>query len=297
MAQLNVTITGASGFIGSNIASHFATIGAGVSRYSIRYPLVSESTGPTGDVLIHCAGIAHTSFPDSDLVYQANHKLPVQTARWAKANGYGHFVFLSTALVWDESLELIDAARDAPVPNTDYGKAKLAAEEDISRLTSSSFAVSIVRLPLVYGPGVKGNLARLIDAVAKWPVCPLGSKEAIRSVTGVSTISRFVEHLVRGRKTGVYTLVDTPRLSTFEMVRYAHDALPNAGMVIPLPRFTRPVLDRMSPSIAKRLLHSRVIIDNTVRKTGFDPLVQKEDVRRGFGQMTHHRYEATQRKT
>ena len=296
MASLRTTITGPSGFIGSNLLSHFADCGAQVSCYNLRYPQRFGSAGPSGDVLIHCAGIAHTEFPDPDLIHQANHELPLQTAEWAKAKGYAHFVFLSTSLVWDESLEVIDTGRDTPTPNTHYGKAKLAAEQDILDLTSRSFAVSVVRLPLVYGPGVKGNLARLIDAVTNWTVCPLGSREAIRSVTGVSTIGLFIQHLVDYRLTGVFTLVDTPKISTFEMVCLLRNGLPSSGITVPLPRFTRLALDRVSPSISRRLLHSRVIMDNTVRETGFNPIVEREVVRDGFTQMARRHYEYAQRK-
>ena len=276
--------------------SCFAGTGTQVSRYSVRYPQTTDSTGPSGNVLIHCAGIAHAALPDPALIYQANHKLPVQTAIWAKEKGYSHFVFLSTGLVWDESLEVIDTGKDIPTPDTHYGKAKLAAEIEILGLADRSFAVSIVRLPLVYGPGVKGNLARLIDAVASWPACPLGSRKAIRSVTAVSTIIRFIEHLVRIQQTGIYTLIDTPRLSTFEMVRFIQAGLPNCGLAIPLPSFVRPVLDRVTPSISRRLLHSREIVDNSVRETGFDPIIEREAVREGFAQMARRHYEQAQRK-
>ena len=293
---MNVTITGASGFIGSHLVSHFSERETNVGRYSVRYPLSADTVGPVGDVLVNCAGIAHTTYPDSVLVHQANRDLPVQTAQWAKSSGYTHYVFLSTTLVWDESLELIETERDVPEPNTEYGKAKLAAEKDIMSLTSSSFSVSVIRLPLVYGPGVKGNLVRLIDAVAKWPVCPLGSKEAVRSVTGLSTIGRFIEHVIKNRNQGVFTLIDTPQLTTFDMVRYIKDALPKSGAAIPLPYVTRFVLDRVSPAISTRLLHCRVIVDNSVRETGFDPSVETDVVRRDFGQMARHRYEQIQRK-
>lgn len=296
MAQWNMTITGASGFIGSHLDSYFDAGETKVNRHSVRYPLSVDSIGPDGDVLVHCAGIAHTAFPDSALVHQANHDLPVQTALWAKSHGYTHYVFLSTTLVWDESLELIETESDVPEPNTEYGKAKLAAEKDIMSLASSSFSVSVIRLPLVYGPGVKGNLVRLIDAVAKWPVCPLGSKAAVRSVTGLSTISRFIEFVIKNRHQGVFTLIDTPQLTTLDMVRYLKDALPKSCAVVPLPYVTRFVLDRISPAISKRLLHSRVIVDNSVRETGFDPSVESEVVRRSFGQMARDRYDRIYRK-
>lgn len=293
---MNVTITGASGFLGGAIDTHLKSIGDETSSYRVRYPLSPDTPGPSGDVLLHCSGIAHVSCPDTALVHAVNHELVVQSAGWAKAKGYNHFIFLSTALVWDDRLETIDATRDNPVPNSDYGKAKLAAEQEILELSNSSFWVSVIRLPLVYGPGVKGNLARLIDAVASWPVCPLGSKHALRSVTGVKTINRFVDHLIRHPKSGIYTLVETPQLSTLEMVRFIAEALPSNGMVVPIPGFVRPVLDRMSPGVSKRLLHSRVIKDQSLKQTGFDPAIGEDELRRGFAEMALHRYRQTERK-
>jgi nucleoside-diphosphate-sugar epimerase len=293
---MNITITGASGFLGNAIEKYLESKGETTERFRVRYPLSLSTPGPSGDAFLHCAGIAHAAYPDIALVYAVNHELAVQAARLAKARGYSHFIFLSTALVWNDTLEKIDANEDNPLPNTEYGKAKLAAEHDIMYLSSNCFSVSVVRLPLVYGPGVKGNLARLIDAVARWPVCPLGYRHALRSVTGVATLNRFVEHLIRYPESGIYTLIETPKLSTLEMVRLIADALPNHGMIVPLPDFARPLFDRMSPGISKRLLHSRVINDQSVTLTGFDPTISEDELRHGLAEMTLHRYLQTERK-
>jgi len=293
---MSVTITGSSGFLAGAIETYLASKGRSIAHFHVRHPLNPDASGPGGEVLVHCSGIAHATCPDTALVHTVNHQLVVQTAQWAQASGYSQFVFLSTALVWDETLETIDTDRTSAQPNTEYGKAKLAAEQDILRLESSSFTVSVVRLPLMYGPGVKGNLARLIDAVARWPVCPLGSKHALRSVTGVATLNRFVEHLIRHPASGIYTLVETPQLSTLEIVRFIAEALPSHGMVLPVPGFARPILDRMSPGVSKRLLHSRVINDKSVQRTGFDPTISEDELRRGFVEMALHRYRETERK-
>lgn len=293
---MTVTITGAAGFLGSAVDTYLKSIGDETAHFRVRHPFKTDTPGPSGDVLLHCAGIAHAACPDASLVHTVNHELVVQTVQWAQAKEYKHFVFLSTALVWDDTLEQIDTTNNNPQPNTEYGRAKLAAEHDILNLANGSFTVSVVRLPLMYGPGVKGNLARLIDAVARWPVCPLGSRTALRSVTGVATLNRFVEHLVRYPQTGIYTLVETPQLSTLEMVQLIGAALPSRRMIVPLPGFSRPILDRISLGISKRLLHSRVINDQTVRQAGFDPAVSEDELRHGFAEMALHHYRQAERK-
>jgi len=246
---------------------------------------VPDETAPSGEILIHCAGIAHVHYPDESLVWQANHQLAVDVARWARSSGCRHFIFLSSALVWDQARTDIDTAADIPKPDTVYGQAKLAAERDIAALEAPDFRVTVIRLPLVYGPGVQGNLEKMIRAVVEWPVCPIGSKTANRSVVGTATITRFIRHCIDGQIAGTFALVDTPAISTFDMLCTISGAVPSPALLIPAPAWTQSLLGVFRSALARRLFSSRVIHDTSVVQAGFDPIVSRERLTQGFSHM------------
>ena len=285
-----ITITGGSGFLAQSIYDHLIQLSLDPVCFKVRYPLSIDAAGPVGKVLIHCAGIAHSNHPDPEVVRNANHLLAFQTAIWARANGYSCFILLSSVLVWDDSLEEVDSVADEPNPNTEYGIAKLSAERDIQKLRDTDFDIVIIRLPLMYGRGVKGNLARLIDAVALWPICPLGTFSARRSITSVQTLSRFVEYLIKKPVTGVFTLIDTPAISTMEMIRMIAEYLPTHGVVAPVPGFVSSLSCALLPSVSKRLFGSRIIRDGTVLGSGFDPVISDEERAIQFRSMVRTRY-------
>lgn len=270
--------------------AHLNSHGIETNPFAVRHPLSIGESGPEGEVLVHCAGIAHASDPDDAAVHRVNHQLAVQTCEWAKAHGYRHLIFLSSTLVWDDSIQEIRTWTDRPQPNTEYGRAKLAAEEDLNQIASEGFLVSVIRLPLVYGPGVKGNLARLIDAVATWPLLPLGSSTAERSLTGVETLNGFIQFLIRHPQSGVFTLVDSRNVSTQDMIHMIAEGLPTHGIVISAPAFAKPILDVVSPSVSKRLFGSRVIHDRSVRDLGYNPTVSDEKLAASFREMAFCRY-------
>lgn len=285
-----VTITGASGFIGGHLCRYLSEVSPGfiVNTLSVRGDLEALRSGPTGDILVHCAGIAHSTSNEKREITRINEELPFETARWARQAGYGQFLFFSSALVWGDHQQTVDVGKDVPEPSSVYGKAKLAAELRLRELSTEGFVVSIVRLPLVYGPGVKGNLARLIDLITRWPLIPVGSRTAMRSLCGVDTIGRFVSHLIDNRLGGVFTLVDAPVVSTYDMGRYIALGLHRTRHVVSSPAIMEAAIKRLNPAIGTRLYGNKVFRNGGIEDVGFSPRKPEEQIREDFAIMARY---------
>lgn len=273
-----LTITGAGGFVGQRLLSAAEEQAVPVQTVSLRKGFVDL---PEGDALIHLAAIAHTGHPDSEAVYAVNRDLAVRVAESARAEGYEQFVFLSSALVWGSGYECVELETPEK-PDTDYGKAKLQAEERIRAMETESFNVAVVRPPLVFGPGVKGNLAKLLHSVHRWPLCPLGTAENRRSLLHVDNLAAFLFYLADRRIGGTFAPADEPPLSSREILEKMARRMPEHGRVVSMPRPVRALLGAASPRIARSLFGSFVVNSDSVSDTGFDPPFSIDD---GFDKM------------
>ena len=122
------------------------------------------------DAVFHVAGLVHQ--PDSkndparsDLYDQVNHILAVRTAEKAKADGVGQFLFMSSESVYGLTAPIgktVVITKDTPLhPVDNYGVSKAKAEADLQALADDAFKVAILRPPMIYGKGCKGNYVTL----------------------------------------------------------------------------------------------------------------------------------------
>jgi UDP-glucose 4-epimerase len=186
-----ILVTGASGFIGRTLVAELASSGHSV-RAAMRQPAdifprsvevvaVSDLTRPVewrallkgAETVVHLAGIAHTGPGIADEAYdRVNRLATAELAGAAKAIGIQHLIFISSIRGQSgPSSEEILRESDPPHPTDAYGRSKLAAEDAVR---AAGVPFTILRPVLIYGPGVRGNLARLIELTRKpWPL-PLG---------------------------------------------------------------------------------------------------------------------------
>jgi nucleoside-diphosphate-sugar epimerase len=200
-----ILVTGASGFVGRAVIAALAKDGhavrAAVRRSTPAFPgnielvqhgdlaePVDWSPLLTGiDVIIHLAGIAHIGPRVGATLYdRVNHLATAQLAKAAAQAGIGRFVFMSS--IRAQSGPAADHAlteRDPPAPTDAYGRSKLAAEQAIRE---AGLSFGILRPVLIYGAGVKGNLAMLARAAAS-PL-PLPVKDFVnrRSLLGIDNL-------------------------------------------------------------------------------------------------------------
>lgn len=149
------------------------------------------------DVVLHLAArvhVMHDRGPNLDAIYRrANVEPTLRLAHAAAAAGARRFVYVSSVKAVAECSAGPLDERSSPAPDDAYGRSKLEAERALTALNRPGFTVVIVRPPLVYGPGVRGNFQRLIGlvraaAAAHLPL-PLGGACALRSLVYVGNLA------------------------------------------------------------------------------------------------------------
>jgi len=172
------------------------------------------------DVVFHVAGIAHVSSDPKfeELYYKVNRDLAIQTAAKAKAEGVSQFIFMSSIIVYGDSSNskrIIDQ-NTLPNPTNFYGKSKLQAEEGIRELESENFQIVVIRPPMIYGKGCKGNYPKLAS-MAKWiPVFPDFDNE--RSMLHIDNLSELVKLIIDNGDSGLFFPQNKEYVKTSELV-------------------------------------------------------------------------------
>lgn len=171
------------------------------------------------DVVFHVAGIAHVSTKKSmkDLYFRVNRDLTIETALKAKESGVKQFIFMSSMIVYN-SKETRITKDTKPNPDNFYGLSKLQAEEGILPLQSETFNVVVLRPPMIYGPGSKGNFPKLIKLAKKAPIFPNISNK--RSMLYIDNLSNTTFNLIKRNESGIFFPQNTDYSCTSEIVNY-----------------------------------------------------------------------------
>ena len=176
------------------------------------------------DVVFHVAGIAHQkeTKQNAHLYYEINRDLAVDVAKKAKEDGVKQFIFLSSMSVYGLDTGVI-TNETKPNPKTNYGKSKLQAEEQIVKLRDCIFKVCILRPPMVYGEGCKGNYNRIISLVKKFPFFPRIRNK--RSMVSVGNLGLFIKKLIDKESEGLYFPQDKEYVNTSKLAKQVADSI------------------------------------------------------------------------
>ena len=237
-----IVVTGATGFVGGALCGLLRergreVVALGRAETGDLGPDTDWTPwlGPDIDCVIHLAGRAHVmreTADDPSRAYDAvNRGATAALAQQAAAAGVRRIVYMSSVKAMAESGTDIPASAD-PKPEDDYGKSKLAAERALRSV--AGLETVILRPPLVYGPGVKGNFLRLIRLVDRGVPLPLGLVHNRRSMISLANLCDAAIHAI-DCKTGIYCPSDGPALSTADLVRRIAAALGTAPRLIPVP--------------------------------------------------------------
>lgn len=197
------------------------------------------------DVVFHVAGIAHVkeTKKNAALYYKVNRDLAYEVAQKSKSCGVKQFIFLSSMSVYGMETGII--YRDTiPNPKNNYGKSKLQAEKLIELLQDEEFLVSILRPPMVYGKGCKGNYARLAKLAVKVPMFPNIENE--RSMIYIDNLSEFVRLLIDNGDSGMFFPQNEEYVCTSEMVKIIAEVY---GKKIKFTRVFNPIIKMLGIKI------------------------------------------------
>lgn len=212
-----VLITGAGSYLGTRLADHLNAHGMETATLDVQKP-VPENAFQGFDAVIHVAGIAHQQETDANrlLYFTVNRDLAVSVAKAAKAQGVKQFIFFSSMSVYGLHTGRI-TAETKPAPATAYGVSKWEAEQQLNALQDGGFKVAVLRPPMIYGPGCRGNYPRLAALALKTPVFPKVHNQ--RSMLYVGNLCVFMEALLKSGEGGLYFPQNKAYVSTGELVK------------------------------------------------------------------------------
>ena len=263
-----ILITGANSYIGTSFESY-------VQNWNGRYQVDTVDTVSGSwrkmnfsgyDCIFHVAGIAHSDGGHLDerkkgTYYQINTDLAIEVAQKAKAEGVKQFIFMSSSIVYGTSAHVGDrrviSATTPTSPANFYGDSKVQAELGLLPLNDDSFKIVILRPPMIYGPGCKGNYPVLAKLATKVPVFPAVDNQ--RSMLYIENLIEFVRLMVENEEQGIFWPQNAEYSNTTELVSLIAKA--HGKKVTLIPGLTW---------ILKILGHATVLVDKAFGSMSYD---------------------------
>lgn len=268
-----IVVTGANGFVGRAVcrlalaAGHTVTALVrrpggcvnGVREWVHDVPDFAglEEAWPAdleADCVVHLAARVHVmrdESPDPDAAFDATNVAgTLRVAEAARAHGACRFVFASSIKAIGEGDRGVPLAEDVPpAPQDPYGRSKLRAEQTLAKFGwREGIDVVIVRPPLVYGPGVRANFLRMMDAVSRGLPLPLGAIAARRSLVYVDNLAdALLRCAIDPRAAGeCFHVADDDAPSVAGLLRMVGDVLGKPARLFPVPATALRVLGRLT---------------------------------------------------
>lgn len=216
------------------------------------------------DVIFSVAGIAHVNAKKKmePLYYQINRDLTIALAQKAKQEKVKQFIFMSSLIVYGNSTPIgvkeYITKETVPKPANFYGDSKLQAENGIRPLQSEDFNVVILRPPMIYGPGCKGNLPKLAKFAKYSPIFPDIENE--RSMLYIDNLCEFVRLMIDNEEKGIFFPQNEETVCTTELVKLLAEFHNNKIK-------TSKYLGKIIELLAKKFLYFNKIFGNLVCDT------------------------------
>jgi nucleoside-diphosphate-sugar epimerase len=294
-------VTGASGFVGRRLCAEGIKLGwqvkaalrtAHLSQQEFESVNVGQLSGQTNwseslqdvDVVIHLAARVHVMHDNSGNPLEEFRRVNVawteHLARSAAMSGVKRLVYVSSVKVNGESTlspasvgegKNIFVELDVPSPHDPYGVSKWEAEQALNRVAAdTNLEIVIVRPPLVYGPGVKGNFAQMLKVLAKGIPLPLASVHNLRSLVYVENLTNALiacaAHPDAAGQT--YLVSDGEDISTPDLLRQLGNAMGHPPRLFPCPQTLLKLAGRLvgKSDQVERLLGSLQVDSGKIRR-------------------------------
>lgn len=179
------------------------------------------------DSVLHVAGIAHVSSDPKmeDLYYQVNRDLAIKVAEKSKKDGVTQFVLMSSIIIYGDDnkigVEKSITEETTPRPTNFYGKSKLESDLAIQKMNCESFKTVIVRTPMVYGPGCKGNFPKLRD-ISRWCIA-FPNIDNKRSMIYIDNLCEFLKLQIDNISDGVFYPQNREYVATKDIIKTFRD--------------------------------------------------------------------------
>ena len=224
-----ILITGANSYIGSSFEKYIK------ENFADQYQVDTidmidgswrEKSFDSYDAVYHVAGIAHSdsrkiSVEKEKLYRSVNTDLAIETAKKSKADGVKQFIFMSSIIVYGESERIGKKkviTRDTPTnPANCYGDSKVQAELCILPLQDETFKVCVLRSPMIFGKGSKGNFSQLEKFARQLKFFPYVKNE--RSMLYIGNLVEFVRLMIENEEQGIFWPQNAEYSNTSELVK------------------------------------------------------------------------------
>ncbi|MBN3763268.1 SDR family oxidoreductase [Burkholderia sp. Ac-20365] len=303
----HVVVSGANGFVGRALCRALLDAGHrvtglvrrsggcvdGVAEWvdaSADYSGIAQNwlVGLNADCVVHLAARVHVmndTAADPDAAFRAtNVDGTLRLAAAARQHGVPRFVFVSSIKAVAEGDGGQSLRENAPPrPEDAYGRSKRAAEEALTRLgNDTGLEIVIVRPPLVYGPQVRANFLRLIDAVWWGIPLPLGGADARRSMVYVGNLADALVHCATDPRAArqCFHVADSDAPTVAELVRALGRHLGKPARLLHVPAAWLRMVGRLTGRSAQvdRLIGSLQVDTSHIRNVlGWQPPFSTEE--------------------
>ena len=236
---MKIIITGAAGFVGSNLSKYLEDKGNVVGKLSLRNP--DWILNKNADVIIHLAGKAHDTANTSadDEYFKVNRDLTIRLFEEFLNSEIRDFIFFSSVKATADTIEGILDENHPSDPKTPYGKSKLEAENYLlAQELPENKRLFIIRPCMIHGPGNKGNLNLLYKVVEKGIPWPLADFDNQRSFLSIDNLNFLIERIISDQNmtSGIYNFSDDKALSTNDLVKIIANTSGKTERLLKIPK-------------------------------------------------------------
>jgi nucleoside-diphosphate-sugar epimerase len=293
--SLRILVTGSSGFVGSVLTSALTKAGHRVRAASRRRTATADAARVGWmelpdleqevdwapllqgiDIVVHLAAIAHRSHRDSGDYARANLIATASLVRACAEQGIKRLIFMSSiGAQAGSAADHIVTEKDEPGPITAYDRAKLAAEEEIRR---SGVPFTILRPVIVYGPGAKANIARMMRVAALPLPLPFGAFNNRRSLLSIDNLVQAVIVCLDNPEAinRTFIVCDPEPITLSEMLVTLREAAGRPPNLIPVPPVAvrALVIAAGRQALWDRIGRELVASSANLQKVGWSPQVE-----------------------